>query len=314
MMLERWMGRYLAICLSFWLSQLSAAARADDDSLRVALFKTSSKVSELTPLAAALDPVLQAEVERLTVVSVGTVPPLDLPSLQLALDCVGETPTCLHVVVERMRVAGVLSPSLARSGPNMVLSLLLYDPKRGADLQRVTRSFPNEASDDVVFDGAKRLVRQLFGVVEPAPVAEPEPEAPAPTPPPPVTTEVAPAPQPMAAVPAPRSTRSQSLLVPVVLGAVGVGALGVGLGFGLASNKTEVRYGTVAVMDDRDAETADDLVSRAQTQSTIANIAFGVGAASCIAAGVVYFLQRGGRNEKARLALAPGYVSVAGRF
>src|ERR1700761_745191 len=115
-MFERRLGRLIAICTLLWLAQPGEAAQAQHVPLQIALFKTTSTASELTPLAAALDPMLEAELGRAPEVIVAAVPPLDLPSLQLALDCVGETPACLAVAAERSKVTGVLSPTLTRAG------------------------------------------------------------------------------------------------------------------------------------------------------------------------------------------------------
>jgi hypothetical protein len=311
MMIERRTGRFIAACVVLWIVQLSAAAQAQ--TLRIALFKTASS-PELSPLTAALDPALQAEVGKVPKVSVAAVPPLDLPSLQLALDCVGETPDCLSVATERSKVEGLVSPSLARTGGSVVLSLLLYNPQASSPMQVVTRSFPNDVSEAGVIDGARALVRELFGIA--APVVEPAP-APVEEPPPAATTappEATPEPMPP---PAAAPAEKQSLVLPIVLGAAGVGVIALGVGFGVASNSTEARYAAAKVDDDADAQSADDLLSSARTQSTIANIAFGVGAVSCIAAGVVYFLQRKQRPDtapNAHVAIGPGYLGVAGGF
>lgn len=314
MMNERLIGRLIATCVVLWLVQLSAAAQAQ--TLRIALFKSTSSSSELTPLAAALDPVLQAEVGRVQEVSIAALPPLDLPSLQLALDCVGETPSCLSVASERSKVEGLLSPSLARSGGALVLSLLLYNPQDSSPLQVVTRSFASDAPEAVVIDGAKSLVRELFGIAQPAPPPPQEPEPAAATEPP---AEVAPsAPElQLTAASSDRPPQSQSLLLPIVLGAAGVAVIGVGAGFGVASNDSESRYADARVRSDADAQKAEDLLSTARTQSAIANVAFGVGAASCIAAGVVFFLQQKHKPDtepSAHLSFGPGYAGVAGAF
>jgi hypothetical protein len=307
MMIKRGIGRFVAACVLLWLVQLSAAAQAQ--SLRIALFKTASSSSELTPLTAGLDPVLQAEVGRVPSVSVAAVPPLDLPSLQLALDCVGETMSCLSVAADLSKVEGLLSPSLARTGGSIVLSLMLYNPQASSPMQVVTRSFPNDTSEAAVIDGAKGLVRELFGVAPPeAPVAvEPEPPEPS----------VAPAEPEPPLTAAPAQAQRQSLLLPIVLGAAGVAVIAVGVGIGVASNNTEARYAEARFDDLAGAQDASNLLSSARTQSTIANVAFGVGAASCVAAGVVYFLQRQPRPDTephAHLAIGPGYVGVAGGF
>ena len=310
MMIERRHGRFIAACTVLWLVQLSAAVQAQ--ALRIALFKTNSS-SELTPLTAALDPAVQAEVGKVPTVTVGAVPPLDLPSLQLALDCVGETPDCLSVAAERSKVDGLVSPSLARTGGSVVLSLLLYNPRASSPMQLVTRSFPSDASEAALVEGAQGLVRELFGMPEPVP-AEPAPveEAKEPAAPPPAA-EPAPAP----ATQLTDAEARPSLLLPIVLGAAGIGVIAIGVGFGVASNNTEARYAEARVQSSADAQSASELLSSARAQSAIANVAFGLGAASCVAAGVVYFLQRNTRPDTdpgAHVAFGPGYLGVAGGF
>lgn len=320
-MLERRMGRYIAICSALWLVQLGGLARAEQVPLQIALFKTTSTAADLSPLGAALDPVLQAELGHTPEVTVAAVPPLDLPSLQLALDCVGETPTCLAVAAERSKVTGLLSPTLARAGAALIVSLLLYDPQQSQSMQVVTRSFAGNASDAVVIEGAKAMVHELFGhkAEPPPPAAEPAPE------PPPQAAESEQAPgsanveEPLP--PLPVDTQRPSLLLPVALGAGGVAAILVGVGFGIASNNSEARYGQTRILDNADAQHASQLYERAQTQAVIANVALVLGVASCVAGGVVYFLQRSQRPDaepergpSARLAIGPGYVGVAGGF
>lgn len=297
-------GRLVAAIVGLWLLQLGTGAHAQP--LRVALFKTASS-AELSPLTAALDPALQAEVGKIDTITVGAVPPLDLPSMQLALDCVGETPECLSVATERSKVDALLSPSLARTGGSIVFSLLLYNPRASETMHVVTRSFPNDASEADVIAGATRLLRELFGVIEPAPIEEPLPAEPG----------VAAEPAREVVLPPDEPERRQSLVLPIVLGAVGVGVIGLGIGFGVASNNTESRYADKRVnLGDSSAQEAEDLLSRARTQSTIANVSYALGAASCIAAGVVYFVQkrRPESEPHARVAVGPGYVGVTGAF
>ena len=293
-----------------WLMQLCAAAQAQ--TLRLALFKTASSASEEAPLAAALDPVLQAEVGRATQLNIAALPPLDLPSLQLALDCVGETASCLAVATERSKVDALLAPSLTRSGASLVVSLLFYNPQLPSPIQVVTRSVPNESSDAVVMDAAKSLVQELFGI-GPAPGQEPATPSPAPEPEPEPATQELP---PLAAEPSP-STEPPSLLAPIAFGAAGLGVMAIGIGFGVASNGTESDYAKTRVRTDADAQHASELLSSARTQSTIANVAIGLGAASCIAGGVLFFLQRNRRPDtepSAQVALGLGYLGVTGGF
>lgn len=308
------MGRFIAVSMVLWVMQLSAAAHAQ--TLRLALFKTASGTSEHAPLAAALDPVLEAEVGRIPQVSIAALPPLDLASLQLALDCVGETPSCLAVAAERSKVEALLAPSLTRSGSTLVVSVLLYDPKRPSPIQVVTRKLPVEASDELVIDAAKSLVLEVFGQAPPpsAPAQQAAPEAPEPTTAPANTAPVEPELQRLPETP---TRAAPSLLLPIALGAAGVGVIAIGLGFGAASNGTESRYAKVRVEDDADAQHASELLSTARGQATIANVAIALGAASCVAGGVVYFLQRDRRPDiepHAEVALGLGYLGVKGGF
>jgi hypothetical protein len=317
MRFERRMGRFIAVSMVLWVMQLSTAAHAQ--SLRLALFKTASSSSELSPLAAALDPVLQAEIGRMPQLSIAALPPLDLASLQLALDCVGETASCLAVAAERSKVDGLVSPSLARSGAAVVLSLLLYNPQQSSAIRIVTRNFAGNASEVVVLDGAKILVQELFAQAAaqappPAAAPEPEPELPAPaaTPEPAATTQTEL--QPPEASP---SSGSPSQLLPIALGAGGLAVIAIGIGFGAASSGTETSYANTRVVNSADAQHATELLSTARTQATIANVALVLGAAGCVAGGVVYFLQRNRRPDtgpNAHLALGPGYLGITGGF
>jgi hypothetical protein len=309
MRFKRRMGRFIAVSIVLWVMQLCAAAQAQ--TLRLALFKTASSASEEAPLAAALDPVLQAEVGRATQINIAALPPLDLSSLQLALDCVGETASCLAVATERSKVDALLAPSLTRSGASLVVKLLFFNPQDPNPIQTLTRSVSNESSDAVVIDAAKALVQELFGLAPPpgqapAPVVEPEPE------PEPPSQEL----PPLAAEPPPSQERP-SLLVPLVFGAAGLGVMAIGVGFGVASNGTESDYAKTKVNNDADAQHASELLSSARTQSTIANVAIGLGAASCVAGGVLFFLQRNQRPDtapNAEVALGLGYLGVRGGF
>ena len=75
---------------SVWLLQCAPIAQAQAP-LRAAVFKTAVEQSALTQLAAALDPLLAEQLGKAKQLSIVATPALDLPGLQLAVDCVGET-------------------------------------------------------------------------------------------------------------------------------------------------------------------------------------------------------------------------------
>lgn len=326
MRFQNFIERAFASCVLFGLWLMSTLAVAQTPS-ELALFKTSSTSTALSRLATALDPILQAELGKTNAVNVASVPPLDLPSLQLALDCVGETPECLAGALQRSNTDVLLSPGLARNDDALVLSLLLYDPRESSALQVVTRRMPADSSDAAVFDAAAQLLRQLF----PAPAAPSEPQAPpasaVPTmnmdPEVPVEKAQAQALEPPPAAPAatidegPEPAHGTALLLPIAIGAAGLVAVATGVGFGLAAQSSEREYANTFVATPEDARHANDLLDTAGTQATVANIALGIGVAACAGAGVLWFLKLSGDthpDNTPQLGLGPGWLSYTGDF
>lgn len=305
---ESWLGRCMIACATLWWLQMATPVWAQTP-LRAALFKTAAEQGGLTPLAAALDPVLAELVGKASQVTIVATPALDLPSLQLAIDCVGETPSCLALAAERSGSDGVLAPSLSRTDTEIVVSLLFYDPQRAAGPMRVlTKRVPRKAGDSAVLSGGTALVDELFGALPAAPEAAP--------PTPPMAAEPQPVPDSLLE-PEPMPERSPSLIAPLVLGAVGVVGLGTGIAFGLAANHSESTYGAMHVKTEADASRALDRYDSAARSATIANISLGVGAAALVAGAVVWFVQRPRSSERAsatrtRLALTPNGVALQG--
>ena len=309
---KSWVGRCLMLCVAWWW--LEDASLADAQSpLRAALFKTAVEQGAPARLARALDPVLAEQLGKLTQLTVVASPALDLPSVQLALDCVGETPSCLALAAERSGAEGVLSPSLARTDAEFVLSLLLYDPGRSAGSMRVvTRRVPRDAGEGAVLSAGTALVQELFGAPPPPAAAAPEP--------PPIAAAPA---EPSTALhdslldPEPMPERAPSLIAPIALGIVGVIGLGAGVGFALAAEHAQDRYGAQRVLSTADAARADDRYDSAARSAMLANVSFGVGAAGLVAAAIVWLVQRP-HSEHARgsvrpgLALAPGRLALTG--
>jgi hypothetical protein len=304
-------------CIAVWVVQ-SATRAAAQAPLRAAVFKTSVEQNALTPLAAALDPVLAEQLGKATQLTIVATPALDLPSLQLAVDCVGETPSCLALAAERSQADGVISPSLSRTETEIIFSLLLFDPQRRANPQRiVTKRVPREAGDSAVLSAAVDLVREVFGIASP---------------PPPPTAEPA-MPQPLTAAPEiqqpphdstwdaePRPQRGRSLIAPISLGIVGAIGIGMGIAFGVASQNAEDAYAKQRVINPTNAARADERYDSASRSAMIADISFGVGAAALVAATIVWIVQRPKRDADAlsptrtRLALSPGHLSLQGAW
>lgn len=301
----------MSACAAVWVLLQGATGVRAQAPLRAALFKTAVEQSGLTQLAAAVDPVVADQLGKAPQLSIVATPALDLPGLQLAVDCVGETPSCLAIAAERSHADGVIAPSLSRTQTEVVLSLLIFDPQRSAgSLRVVTKRVPREEGDSAVLSAAVELVREVFDI--PAPPAAAEPTAQ----PLPAASEPPPAHDSTFDVTPPR--RSPSLIAPITLGIVGVIGVGMGIGFGVASHSAQDAYAKQRVLTPADATRANDRYDSASRSALIADVSFGVGAAALVAATIVWLVQRPHRDSEARsstrtqLAFGPGSLSVQG--
>lgn len=274
---------WLTFLSSLWVLAVVAQPRVAraDAALRVALFKTASDQPELKRLAAAVDPLLHSELGEIAGLQVAALPALDLPGLQLAMDCVGETPACLSAAATQSQVEGLVAPSLTKTDSDVVLSILLYDPNKTAPIQAVTRRFSGPRTDQQVLDTVPSLVRELFGVKEAAQPTAAEPQQPSPLPsePPPIAAE------------------KPSLVLPIVLGAAGVALIGAGVGLGFAAKGAEDDYAARHITTPTQASSADKKFSTASTCATLADVSFALGGAALVAGAIVFMLKRHGGNE-----------------
>src|SRR4051794_30020732 len=81
---------------------------------QLALFKTAAEDADLGELASAIDPVVLSALGEVAQVQINARPALDLPSMQLAIDCVGETADCLRAAARQAEADGLLAPSVRR--------------------------------------------------------------------------------------------------------------------------------------------------------------------------------------------------------
>lgn len=291
-------------------AQLAATARAQDYS--VAVFRTAVKDAGLKPLADALDPVVLGELDKVQGVRVSARPPLDLPATQLALDCIGETNACLRSVAEQAAAESLLAPSLERAGGETVVTLLFFDARGEGELRSVTRRHPSADVERAALDAVPAMMRELFGVAEPAPQAEPAQESPA-------QTAVVESDLGGAQEPAP--TRSSFPPAPVAITAVGVAILGTGIVFGLMSKANEDDYADAPHGNEDEIDAAYDTLDKAQTQATIANIGLGLGAAVIALGATLWIVELSDEPESEQNAwLAPRIgerelgLTLGGRF
>jgi hypothetical protein len=244
--------------------------------------------------ARALDSVISAALDDLKVVNVVARPGLDLSAVQLALDCVAETPQCLRIVTSQHEADVLVAPTLARISNELVLTLLRFDARTGKT-QRVLKRQTGQTLSSDTLDAVPALMRELFElpakVEAPAPVVKPEPKPdlmPGDT----DTTLSEPLPEP------PMDAPSESRKFPVgplLLGGGGVILIGAGLIMGLTvlsaeDNFNEAVSGIPGIKDPLEAE---DAVNRAngykdtgEANAVISNVFLGLGSAVVVAAGI----------------------------
>jgi hypothetical protein len=272
----------------------SATVHAED-ALRIALFKTASEDADLQSLAAAIDPVLLSELGNVPNLQVAARPALDLPSMQLAVDCVGETAECLARAAKEAQSEGLVAPLVRRIGAEVVVTVLLHDARKQTTITAATRRYSGQHVEDQVLDAIPGMVRELFGL-QSAPSDQPPPPATAPSEAPELSSETSP----------PVAVAKPLPILPIVVGAVGVALIAAGVGFGVAAKSTEDDYAKLKIGDGDKAAAgrAQDKIDSAATQAMLSNLGIGVGAAS-VAAGIVLFVlqsQSGDDHDAAQAA------------
>jgi hypothetical protein len=292
-----------------WLAALSTThaftgSALAQEPLNVAVFPAATEDAALKPLAQALDPVVLGHMPEIPDTKVAAQPPLDLPATQLALDCIGETVACLRAVTEQAQAQALIAPSLERAGGETVVTILYFDARGEGALRSATRRHSGDNVERAALDAVPGMLKELFGVSEPAPAPAP---ASAQQPAAPLEPEPEEAPAEATAFP----------VVPVVITATGVGLLGVGVAFGLMSQASEDDYAGIHVVTEADAEAADDKLEKARTQAVIANVGMGVGAAVIAVGAALWIVElsddEGGEEPRARIVprIAPGEIGVA---
>jgi hypothetical protein len=246
--------------------------------VRIALFKTTADDPALSDLAGALDPVILSALNRQSSVQVSALPALDLPSMQLATDCVGENEECLHAAATQAESDGLLAPTVRREGDRTSVSMLLYRAGQPNPLEHVSRSYSGARVIEDAVAGVDGMLRELLG----EPSAEPPTEAAPPSSP-------AEAPQPLAAKP-PEAKRPLPI-VPIVLGATGLVLIGTGIAFGVASQNTQDEGNRLPANSATEVDEVLDVYDRGATEALVADVTIGLGAAALAAGGVLLFWQ-----------------------
>jgi hypothetical protein len=264
--------------------------------------------------ARALDSVLSAALDDLKVVNVVARPGMDLGAVQLALDCVAETPQCLRLVTSQHEAEMLVAPTLARISNELVLTLLRFDARSGKT-QRVLKRQAGQTLSSDTLDAVPDLLRELFGL--PAKVETPPP-APTPAEPAKPAAGEGPINEPLPEPPMEAPSAERKVPVgPLLLGGGGVLLIGAGLVMGITVLNLESQYRDVTMTDlqslsRRDAEAvvdqANDYKSSGETNAVISNVFLGLGGAVLIASGIWFAVElskRPPRYEDQQVRVAP---------
>jgi hypothetical protein len=257
-----------------------------------ALFRTAALDPKLQELGAALDPVVLSELNTIGSIEVTARPSLDLPAMQLAIDCVGEIAECMAAVTREAGVEALVAPILRSNGDLVLVTLLYFDAHENA-IKGVTRQLAGRSVAQAMLDAVPEMVREAFGLA-PEPVVG---EA--------VSTEA------KAAPPEAQESRREraARIVPWVLGGTGVAMLAIGLGMGISAkhlkddaDKLARSPQTVADIDTIYAKQDD-----AEQRALIANVFFGVGGAALVAglATWLFLKPEPGENRASKVSLVP---------
>lgn len=270
---------------------------------QLALFRTAALDLNLQELSAALDPVVLSELRTVGSIEITARPSLDLPAMQLAIDCEGEVAECMAAVVREAGVEGLVAPILRRDGDQVLVTLLYYSAEDNR-IQDVTRTLTGRSVAQAMLDAVPAMVREIFKSPSETPPAE-TPEALAQS----ERTEA-------------RSANAPSKflrILPWALGGAGVAVLGVGIGLGASSQSLESDYKKAPTESRGDVNRALDTLDKAERRALSANVLFGVGSA-LVASGIVTFFLVRKKVDAQHLTVSPQLsvshagVSVSGVF
>ncbi len=272
---------------------LAALALESKPKRQLALFRTAALDPKLQELGTALDPIVLSELNTVGGIEVAARPSLDLPAMQLAIDCVGEIAECMAQVTREAGVDALVAPVLRSNGDLLLVTLLYFDARENA-IKDATRQLAGRSVAQAMLDAVPEMVREVFGM---------PPES---TEAPPVTMEETP-------LPALADERWHARrIVPWALLGVSVATGAVGIGMGVASNKAEDRYAKGAVGNEQEINATRTHGNDARDKALIANICFGVAGAAAIASFATWLSFRESTKDqgtaRSNVALAPVFA------
>lgn len=229
--------------------------------------------------------------------------PLDLESVQLAIDCTDESAQCMSEVATRMEAEILIIPSLKARADSLELRLRCFKQSSRGEVTTAMRKQAGTQLDSTLLDAVPSMLREVLALsasgAEPA--DESEPESPA-------RSEAEPS--------GDEPEASEELdeggglpLGPMLLGGGGLSLIAAGLVVGVMANASEDDYASRTIDTVGQAKQADAVRERGESEALAANVLLGTGAAALIAAGVWYALdgeaESGSAHAKLRPVLGP---------
>jgi len=249
-----------------------------------ALFRTAALDPKLQELGAALDPVVLSELNTIGSIEVAARPSLDLPAMQLAIDCVGEIAECMAAVTREAGVEALVAPVLRSNGDLVLVTLLYFDTRENA-IKGVTRQLSGRSVAQAMLDAVPDMVREAFGLPPESVVGEA------------VSVDAEAHPENREVLDG--RGRKAARIVPWALLGVSVATGAVGIGMGVASNKAEDSYAKGSAGNERQIRATAGKLDDARDKALVANICFGVAGVAAVSSLVSWLLLREPRGENA---------------
>lgn len=269
------------------LTALSGAPQPAEELPRAAALAATASSTEVERLAGAVDRVLRANLDKLHVVNTAGTPALALAELQLAVGCVGETPSCLTSVAKQLEVDILVLTALDRAGTETVLTVTKFDSRKEGSLKRTVRRASGEKTDSELLAATDNMLRELFGLPampdKPVVIIEPEP----------VERRVLPLPA-------------------LIVGGVGAVAVVTGIVFAGLGTATENDYAAAPYSNTFEVDQALRLEDRANAQYTTSAVFLAIGGAALATGAILLFFPSNKRGAESSyeppLAFTPSFL------
>jgi hypothetical protein len=251
---------------------LAPPALAEDAPARRALLLETADHSDR--IVRDLDKRLHDAVVATAPVQLVESPHKKLSGLQTGASCHDQSAACLRELTQRAGVDVLIVPSLERGNEDLVLTLRAFDSAGEGKLREVAHWQDGKKPTPETLDSLPELVRGLFQL---QPAAQPVEII---APPTAARLEGAPAQTSVAA-----SDAQPLRLAPWILIGAGAVVLGAGAISGGLMLSSEHDYKKTTVSTREEAREARDVLSRANTEGTVAEVCIALGGLAVVAGG-----------------------------